>query len=100
MTYTLPILSVNQQRSKFTSVFTENEVINYVLLETINIFSFFLLLLLYFSGVKKFKVILKGKSAVSRLVRMCLAQPGYGSKLLPPVYNRRQKISYFSSAVT
>ena len=35
-----------------------------------------------FSEVKKFKVILKAKSAVSRL-EMCLAQPGYGSGLLP-----------------
>ena len=40
---------------------------------------------LYFE-VKKFKAVLKAKSAVSRLVRICLAQPGYGSGLLPPVY--------------
>ena len=33
------------------------------------------LLVLYFDDAKKFKVILKAKSAVSRLVRMCLAQP-------------------------
>ena len=40
---------------------------------------------LYFE-VKKFKAVLKAKSAVSRLVRMCLAQPGYDSGLLFPVY--------------
>ena len=49
-----------------------------------NIYFFTSLLLSYFGEVKKFKVILKAKSAVSRLVRMCLAQPGYGSGLLPP----------------
>ena len=42
------------------------------------------LLLLCFVEIETFKVILKAKSAVSRLERMCLAQPGYGSGLLPP----------------
>ena len=31
--------------------------------------------------------ILKEKSAVGRLMRMCLAQPGYGSDMLRPVSN-------------
>ena len=55
----------------------------------------FTLLLRYFcctfGEVKKFGVILKGKSAMSRLLRMCLAQPGFGSVLLPPVYYRPNK---------
>ena len=58
------------------------------------------LLLLCFFDVKNFKVILKAKSAASRLERMCLAQPGYGSELLPPVYNRPNECSikfYFGS---
>ena len=40
----------------------------------------------------KFKVILKAKSAVSRLVRMCLTQPGSG--LLLPVYYRPKSMLY------
>ena len=52
----------------------------------INIYFFTSLLLLYFSKVKKFKVILKAKSAMRKLVRMGLAQSGYGSGLLPLVY--------------
>ena len=50
-------------------------------------FTFFIsLLLLYFAEVEKFKVILKAKPAMSRLVRMCFAQPGYGPGLLPVYY--------------
>ena len=50
-----------------------------------------------------FKVILKAKSAVGRLVRMRLAQPGYGSGLSPPVnyrQNKRSIKSYFSNTFT
>ena len=47
---------------------------------------FTLLLSLYFDEVKKFKVVLKAKSAMRRLVRMCLAQSGYGSRLLSLAY--------------
>ena len=47
----------------------------------LNIYLFTSLHLLYLGEVKKFKVILKGKSAVGRLVRMRLAQPGYSSGL-------------------
>ena len=47
-----------------------------------NIYFFASLLLLYFGEVEKFKVILKAKPAISRLVRMCFAQPGYGPGLL------------------
>ena len=69
----------------------------------LNIYFFTSLLLLYLGEVKKFKVILKAKSAVGRLVRMRLAQPGYGSGLSPPVYYRQNKCSnkfYFSSTFT
>ena len=69
----------------------------------LNIFFFTSLLLLYLDEVKKFKVILKAKSAVGRLVRMRLAQPGYGSGLSPPVYYRQNKRSikfYLSSTFT
>ena len=52
------------------------------------------LLLLYFGEVKKFKVILKAKSAMRRLVKMCLAQSGYDSELLPLVYCRRNINAY------
>ena len=72
--------------SKKISVFTCNEVIFYELLFTCNevrflvyIYFFTSLLLLNFGEVKTFKVILKAKSAMRRLVRMCLAQSGYGS---------------------
>ena len=47
---------------------------------------FTLLLLLFFGDIKKFEVILKARSAVSGLVRVRLAQPGYGSGRLPPVF--------------
>ena len=59
----------------------------------IKIYFFTSLLLLYFAfgKVKKFKVILKAKSAMRKLVRMCLAQSGYGSGLLPLVYYRQNK---------
>ena len=62
---------------------------NYFLLVTkndflVNIFFFSSLFLSYFGEVKKFKVILIVKSTVSRLVRMCLAEPGFGSGLLLP----------------
>ena len=71
----------------------------------LNIYFFTSLLLLYLGEVKKFKVILKAKSAVGRLaiVRMRLAQPGYGSGLSPPVYYRQNKRSikfYLSSTFT
>ena len=66
--------------SSITKVKKQYLLVRYLL----HIHFFTLLLLLYFSEVKKFKVILL-KWAVSRLVRMCLAQPGYGSGLLPPV---------------
>ena len=66
------------------------------------------LLLLYLGEVKKFKVILKAKSAMTRLVRMCLAQSGYGSVrlwlravtsgLLPPKYMSIE--FYFTSTFT
>ena len=49
------------------------------------------------------KSILKAKSAVSRLVRMCLAQPGYGSGMLSPIYYRQNECSiefYFSGTFT
>ena len=76
-------------------MFTCNEVIFYEVLFTcnevrflLNIYFFTPLLLLYLDEVKKFKVILKAKSAVGRLVRMCLAQPGYDSGLSPPVLLR------------
>ena len=78
---------------------------NYFLLVTkydflVNIFFFSSLFLSYFGEVKKFKVILIAKSTVSRLVRMCLAELGFGSGLLRPVYYRPNKCSiklYFSS---
>ena len=60
------------------TVFTCNEVffMNYILLvRLLFTIDFFTSLLLY-------------TLAVSRLVRMCLAQPGYGIGLLPPVYCR------------
>ena len=69
----------------------------------LNIYFFTSLLLLYLDEVKKFKVIFKAKSAVGRLVRMRLAQPGYGSGLSPPVYYRQNKRSvkfYLSSTFT
>ena len=69
----------------------------------LNIYFFTLLLLLYLGEVKKFKVIFKAKSVVGRLVRMRLAQPGYGLGLSPPVYYRQNKRSnkfYFSSTFT
>ena len=52
------------------------------------LFTFFTSFLLYFGELKKFEFILNPKSArcICRLVRMCLAQPGYGSGLLPQVY--------------
>ena len=48
--------------------------------------------MLYFGEVKKFKVILKTKSTVSRLVRMFLAQLGCGSGLLPQLFFYLRKI--------
>ena len=44
------------------------------------------LLLLHFGNLKKFETIVKAKSAVSGLARMCLTQAGYGTELLPSVY--------------
>ena len=71
------------------SVFTCNEVRFCLIL-----FCFFTsVLLLYFGEVTKCKVVLEAKSALSRLVRMCLAQPGYGSGLLPLVYYRPNKLA-------
>ena len=58
-----------------------------------NIYFFTSLLVLYFGEVKKFTVLIKAKSAVRRLVRMCLAQPGYGSGLLSLAYYRPNKCS-------
>ena len=49
---------------------------------------FYFVTLLYFDEVKKFKVVLKARSAMRRLVRMCLAQSGYGSRLLSLAYYR------------
>ena len=64
---------------------------NYFLLVTkYDFWLIFTFLLPYFCNtfgkVKKFKVILKVKSAMRRLVRMGLAQSGCGSELLPLVY--------------
>lgn len=69
------------------------EVMLYKLYIFWSIFTLFIsIFLLYFGEVWKFKVILKAKWAMSRRVRMCLAQPGYGLGLLPQVYYRPKNI--------
>ena len=60
---------------------------------------FTFLLLLYFGKVKKFKIIVKAKSAMRKLARMVLAQSGYGSGLLPLVYYT-QNFNSFNSTFT
>ena len=58
----------------------------------LNIYVLTSLLLLYLGKVKKFKVILKAKSAMGRQVRMCLAQLGTGSELLQCNYRLKERI--------
>ena len=53
---------------------------------------FYFIIFVYLGDVKKFKAILKAMSAVSRLVRMRLAQSCYGSGLSLPVYHRPNKV--------
>ena len=60
-------------------------------------------ILLRSKKVYKYKVVLKPRSVVSRLVRMCLAQPGHGSGLLPSIHYRPNNCFnkfYFRSTFT